>query len=101
MPVPVRVRNRYGDKAVARAVAGAALLDRLTPGWWRLVKLRPLDINSTCNCVTGQLFGDYGDGLRELGLTDDEAEEYGFTTNDRDSGSTMYTLTRAWKQEIR
>jgi hypothetical protein len=77
------------------------LLDTLVPGWWRLVKIRPLDIGDRCNCVTGQLFGDYDAGLRELGLTEDEAEEYGFNRNDADSGSSFWTLTRAWKNEIR
>ena len=96
-----KVHNLYGEKARARAAAGSALLDRMVPGWWRIVKLRPLDIGDSCNCVTGQLFGTYGDGLTELGLELDEAKAYGFDTASQDSGSNYWILTRSWKDEIR
>lgn len=98
------MRNRsrmYGAKMRARAAAGAALLDRITPGWWRLVRLRPLDIQDECNCVTGQLFGTYSKALDRLDLTIDEAKDYGFYVKDGDSGYGWHTLTEAWKNEVR
>lgn len=94
--------SRWGEKTIARAAAGAALLDRLSPGWWRHVKIRQLDIADQCNCVTGQLFGSYYKGLDALDLGEDEAKEYGFNTfSSNDRGSTFWALTRAWKDEIR
>lgn len=96
----VRVRNRFGDKARGRVAAGAALLDRIAPGWWRHVRSRKLDLADACNCITGQLFGDYSDGLDALNLDTAEAREYGFDTRDGDSGG-FWTLNRAWREEIR
>ena len=96
----VRVRNFYGTRAQARVAAGASLLDRLVPGWWRHVRLRKLDIGNDCNCVTGQLFGTYTKGLDALDLTEDEAKRYGFNTAG-DFGGTYWALTRAWREEMR
>jgi hypothetical protein len=76
------------------------LLDRLVPFWWRKIKIRPLDISDSCKCVTGQLFGDYDEGLKRLKLSDDEARHYGFEDNPSDLGG-YYTLTQAWKDEVR
>jgi hypothetical protein len=85
-------------KARARAAAGAALLDRVVPGWWRRVRIRPLDISDDCNCVTGQLFGTYTKGLEELELATAEAKDYGF---DKQGGESYWTLTDAWRNELR
>lgn len=94
--------NRSAERRRARAAAGAALLDRLVPGWWRAIRLRELDINDGCKCITGQLFGNYAKGLDKLNLDEIDARYYGFmampeTTDDPG----MWALTRAWKNEIR
>ena len=96
-----RVRRFYGDKARARAAAGAALLDAIAPGWWRRVRIKKLDLSNECNCVTGQLFGTYDRGLEALDLTFDEAQDYGFQVKDGDSGGTYWALTRAWREQLR
>jgi len=83
-----------------RAAAGAGLLDRIVPFWWRRIKLRSLNISSPCNCVTGQLFGSYDKGLHRLQLSDEEAEHYGFNRLEEDMGG-FPTLTLAWKEEVR
>jgi hypothetical protein len=88
------------ERTRARAAAGAGLLDRIVPFWWRRIKIRPLDISDCRNCLTGQLFGDYDRGLDRLGLSHDEARHYGFEHNEGDVGG-YYTLTDAWKDEVR
>lgn len=43
--------------AIAKRVAGGvAILDRDVPGWADAIDLNTLDIESTCDCVIGQLF---------------------------------------------
>lgn len=86
----------------ARAAAGAALLDRLVPGWWRRIRLRSLNLNDCEHCITGQLFGDYTQGLDELHVSRLDAPVYGFETHDDDGADYgMAVLTTAWKDEIR
>lgn len=98
-----RVNRFYGAKSQARVAAGAALLDRIAPGWWRRVRIRELDLRDECNCVTGQLFGTYAEGLRKLDLNAVDAEHYGFHQDERDLGygGSWWALTRAWRDEIR
>ena len=40
------------EKRVAR---GAAWLDRVKPGWFKLIDLDALDLRSGCSCVLGQI----------------------------------------------
>ncbi len=63
---------------LARATAGALLLDAAEPGWWRRVVLELLDLRSCAWCPLGQVFDGYCVGLAELGITADEAPELGF-----------------------
>jgi hypothetical protein len=94
--------NRSWERRRARAAAGAALLDRLVPSWWRIVRIRELDINDSCNCVTGQLFGDFDAGLAQLRLDVDDARHYGFLSATGDQSDLgLRDLTRHWKNEIR
>lgn len=65
-----------------RVEMGAALLDQHQPGWDSTVNLADINMARTSNCVLGQVFGSYYDGLRALGL-DDSSEggartAYGF-----------------------
>jgi hypothetical protein len=61
-----------------RVAKGTALLDEKLPGWWRAINLVRLELNDCQDCLLGQLFGDYDDGLPELGLSDRAAAESGF-----------------------
>lgn len=81
-----------------RVQKGARLLDRTRPGWERLINLNDLRLESTCNCVLGQLYGDYGKGVEELLHGDDyKAGNCGFNA----SGGIRYTaLTREWLRTI-
>lgn len=42
-----------------RVEAGAALLDREHPGWWRTIDVDKLAMEDKCRCVLGQIWGDY------------------------------------------
>jgi hypothetical protein len=57
---------------------GVALLDEKVPGWETRVDPDALHMWNMRHCVLGQLFQDYMIGLRELGLSDESAVEYGF-----------------------
>jgi hypothetical protein len=48
-------------------------------GWVDFVSTETLDMSDSFNCVLGQYFGNFGEGMQELGLTPDEIiEAYGF-----------------------
>lgn len=54
--------------AQARVAKGAAHLDRVTPGWWRLINADRLDLHSSCNCIVGQICGDFNEHFTRIGL---------------------------------
>lgn len=60
----------------ARVSRAAKFLDENTPGWAYKVRLRDLDIASCSNCVLGQLFGEYDEGMALLGLYGDDFFTY-------------------------
>lgn len=51
---------------ITNAPAGAALLDRVNPGWRNDVSLDDFDIRSWDLCILGQVYGGYGEGLNAL-----------------------------------
>ena len=76
--------------------AGIQLLDAERPGWKSEVDLDNLDLGSCGVCVLGQIFGEYSEGLSELGIN--RGSRYGF---DLVGGSGSYTeLTNAWKDAL-
>lgn len=65
-----------------RIIAGAAWLDSVDPHWWREVVPNMIEMQSTCNCVLGQIVGDYAAAITDSStLTEHraEAERRGFT----------------------
>jgi hypothetical protein len=54
----------------ARVHRGAALLDEKFPGWESSVNVSTLNLESSCNCVLGQKFGDFVVGSQKIGFTD-------------------------------
>lgn len=44
-----------GSTYAEQVEAGAELLDRTTPGWFRRITLEQLDLSSSCQCVCAQL----------------------------------------------
>jgi len=80
-----------------RVERGAALLDEKRPGWWRLIDLGRLDIDSDRNCVIRQL-GSYVGTVRGLGLYYSAADvAHGFQGDDDDETA---ALTVAWRDLI-
>lgn len=49
-------------------VQAAKILDKKKPNWFRKVNLKRLDMLSPWNCILGQLYGDFTDGLFALGI---------------------------------
>jgi hypothetical protein len=85
--------------AYNRVKNGARLLDNLVPGWANLVETASLDLGSSSNCVLGQLFGTYEDGLRALGLNEyEDAASVGFNLGFAEL--TYQPLLREWKRHI-
>lgn len=88
----------------AEVKRGVQLLNREVTDWYDLINLDLLDILHGDQCVLGQLFGDYVDGLRELGLTAKESNAHGFCFG-YDLANYSYAgwadLTEQWKSAIR
>lgn len=42
---------------------GAALLDKVRPGWHHEIKVGTLDLADSCRCVLGQIYGCYHVGM--------------------------------------
>lgn len=66
---------------------GAALLDEKREGWHEQIDVERLHMMSTWDCLLGQLYDGFGQGVRELfpnGRTTrhDRAIEHGFDTRD-------------------
>lgn len=85
-----------------RVAAGATFLDETVPNWVGRINTDKLNIRRTCDCVLGQLFGDYNTGTRELEIFDmgeEKTTELGFWgANGEDEE--YDGLTRAWLLEI-
>jgi len=85
---------------------GARMLDKQRPGWHRNIDVDVLDQRSTRNCVLGQTFGDYYDGITSLyGETEaSEACLAGFTIDPFTTyprGEVWDALNKTWKAEIK
>ena len=86
----------------ARAHNGALFLDARLPGWHRSIMLDQLDLASTCDCVLGQLFGDYGEGMHRLHI--DTGVLLGFTLDVEEiianPGLGFDDLDEPWAREV-
>ena len=84
-------RAEVYESSVAK---GAAFLDKEADFDWReRIDVTTLDLGVADRCILGQLYGDYGDGVWMLGISD--ATELGFTTE-----YSYRVLTRYWKEEL-
>lgn len=75
---------------------GSSLLDMKRPGWYREINIAQLNIMRPTDCICGQLFGGYGEGVNELGVGS-RAGEYGFNAL---GPSAFEELNEAWREEI-
>jgi len=79
-------------------------LDAKIPKWRYLIDKETLDIGSTINCVTSQIFGSYEKGLMELDIDPYFADCFGLQL-DIDSDDCRYQteydkLTKLWREAI-
>jgi hypothetical protein len=81
-----------------RVAAGAAMLDRHQPRWWRQVDPARLDLADPALDVLGQLYGQFEVGLAILGEPDPVA--CGFDLDASDADADYPALTAAWQQAI-
>ena len=54
--------NKY-EEQVKR---GIRLLDSAMPGWRKRIRIKNLDLHSGCNCILGQLYGEFVEGWCEV-----------------------------------
>jgi hypothetical protein len=92
-----------------RVAKGAALLDKKNPGWWKpdaapiAIDLDDLELSSDCNCVLGQLAGNYAEGVSGLGIHLLRQEvTHGFLLDLNGEGDDLDwpPLTAEWKRVI-
>ena len=65
---------------VERVRAGAVHMDAACVGWAEGIDKDRLDLGRCEDCVFGQTYGQFDVGLAELGLTSEQAQAYGFLT---------------------
>ena len=90
----------YAQQCVAR---GAALLASRDPRWFTKVNTATLDVTDGDNCVLTQVYGKWQDGMKVLGLTDEQDPAiHGFYTHPHapEWHERYVALTRAWKEHI-
>jgi hypothetical protein len=94
-----RARTLHNEQTMNKVRAGATVLDRTSPGWFRVVSLGRLDIKSLKNCVLGQVYGDYMDGLMVVfgRMHQQEATDHGF---DALGSEAARIVEGTWKDEI-
>lgn len=77
-----KTEKLFMEKEVRR---GIALLNEKQPGWSDRIEREHLRMSNTDDCVLGQLYGDYYDGVDELEISGQEYE-YGFDLKRYDVG---------------
>jgi len=92
-----------------RVCRGAALLDRMAPGWWAQIETSRLSIANCRTCLLGQVFGSYLLGCQVLGFKSAwvhsagrDPVNHGFAVS-LDSGgwvTELRDLTGAWITEV-
>ena len=88
-----------------RVAAGAALLDERRPGWAADVDPDGLEMRGCLECVLGQLFGQYEQGLGRLDIPTSAArgfaaERFGFDVYASDGDAAYDALNDLWREQI-
>lgn len=86
------------EDVVSRIPEGVALLDDVVPNWASKVDLSRLSMSDYNWCVLGQVFGDYSEGRRSLGIPIGDGQWYGFDQCSTDSN--WEALDEAWAKVI-
>lgn len=93
--------------------AGVMLLDQRKPGWPQQVNAETLNLASAMECVLGQLYGSYADGLsalwpkptgwdrwRQGDVWDALAEQHGFEAPACGRDDRREVLAQEWKRHV-
>lgn len=83
---------------------GKALLDEFygTKSWVLQLDLGELNLKSGCNCVLGQLYGDYDHMLLELDMVEEDAVDHGFCLDFHTEEPLNWDqLTEEWRVAIK
>lgn len=84
-----------------RVKRGVIFLNINHPGWDEEIDLNDLNLQSSCNCVLGQLYGTYANGMRKNGLWATDTIEKGFSLKTIDATQENWSaLNAAWKEAI-
>ena len=83
-----------------RVAKGAALLDQERPGWWQEIDLDTLSLRSGCDCVLGQLYESFDDGVEILDLEWPEDSGFDLEGWPTDRTQAWNDLTAAWRSLI-
>lgn len=89
------------EKALEAVHAGAELLDRLDPEWYRYVDERCLDITTERRCILGQRYGTFELGCAVMNLNMEGAIAHGFATDPDQTDYDARMLEETWGLEIR
>ena len=87
------------DLTIEQRVAnGAAYLDKILPDWLDQIDLAVFDVASPCNCVLGQVYGNFDDSPIDARwrLGQYAADDRGFNGADED----LPELTDEWRRVI-
>ncbi len=88
-----------GREAAEQAVArGIAWLDANVPEWQDKIDVERLDLKYPCDCVLGQLDGDFYQAVWERRLERHEVTRMGFAAV---SGVPYPVLTAAWRRALK
>jgi hypothetical protein len=87
--------NKPRDPQYERAAVtkGAALLDRILPGWYKQVKLERLRMGDGAMCMLGQLFGTRAEGKLAREMYPTEIERAREATRDTDGYYVAYPFS--------
>jgi hypothetical protein len=89
------------EKEIAR---GAALLDQQFPGWDEHIDVERLDMLECADCIFGQFFGSYDDGVRtfpQFVRSNNERYSHGFSLKTNSENDPRWNELRdAWVRLI-
>ncbi|MEU9871072.1 hypothetical protein AB0C87_24795 [Actinomadura sp. NPDC048021] len=91
-----------------RVLAGGLFLTVLRGDeWWNQINLDRLDLDSLFDCILGQLYTSFGDGVERFDLTEGDTYAFGFNLYIPSGYSSTLAaiefeaLTEEWKELIR
>ncbi len=86
------------EAAEAAVTRGIEWLNANVPHWREKIAVETLDLQYPCDCVLGQLDGDFYQAVWDRRLERAEVLTYGFATS---SGIPYRTLTAAWRRALK